>query len=231
MSCYEWEKGEIVLPKTEWSNFRKTLIKEHNERLASLFSQAVDYHAKLVEGSKGLRGDEKVRKQKELLGTLSGYRSSDGRGYYADRREQFEQLHDLLFQAEEGKWERTILRLPKKKDLKLLPLTTDCAIELPDASIYIRNDSHTIKWSVPENNHACERARQHPVAQRLFVLLDQIKWTRGSGGTIVGNNEYNRDSDDAYGGGNFVVATYGPESAAEKRLRNMPHYWRGGRNG
>jgi hypothetical protein len=231
MSCYEWEKGEIVLPKTEWASFRKTLIKEHNDRLTGLLAEAIRLHAQILEGSKGLRGENRVKKQKELLGTLSGYKNPDGRGYHDDKLEQFEQLHDLLFKAEEGKWERTILTLPKKKDLKLLPLTSDCAIELPDASIYIRTDSHTIKWSVPENNHACERARQHPVAQRLFVLLDQVKWTRGSGGTIVGNNEYNRDSEDAYGGGNFVVATYGPESAAEKRLRNMPHYWRGGRNG
>jgi hypothetical protein len=231
MSCYEWEKGEIVLPKTEWANFRKTLIKEHNERLTNLFNQAVDFHAKLVEGSKGLRGDDKVKKQKELLGVLSGYRPASGAGHYADRRQDYEKIHDMLFKAEEGRWERTILTLPKKKDLGLLSLTGDCSINLQDAAIYLRNDSHTVKWVVPENNHACDHARQDPLAQRMFVLLNQVKWTRGSGGTIVGNNEYNRDSEDAYGGGNYVVATYGPESAAEKRLRNMPHYWRGGRNG
>lgn len=215
MSCYEWEKGEIVLPKSEWANFRKTLIKEHNDRLTKTFELALQLHARIAEGSKGTRGENRVKKQQELWNELTRLTQDDLK----------HRVHELIFKAEPGKWERTVLTLPKKKDLGLLPLTSDCAINLDDASIYLRNDSQTVKWVVPENNHACEHARSHPVANRMFVLLHQVKWTRGSGGTIVGNNEYNRDSDAEYGGGNYVVERFGPESAAEKRLKNMPHYW------
>ena len=217
MSCYEWEKGEIVLPKGEWAPFRKVLIKDHNDQLMQTFELAVQTHAKVVEACKGTRGDNRVRVQREAWEKLSNSMPDSLR----------RDVYELIFKRpDSGAWERTELILPKKKDLGLLPLTSDCAINLQDASIYIRNDSHTVKWVVPENNRACEHARRHPTAQRLFTLLHQVKWIRGSGGTIVGNNEYNRDSDDEYGGGNYVVERYGPESAAEKRLKNMPYYWR-----
>lgn len=54
--------------------------------------------------------------------------------------------------------------------------------------------------------------RGHPLATVLFRLLNKVQWTRGSGGEIVGNDEYNRDSTHVGGGSNYVKDSWGPKS-------------------
>lgn len=92
-------------------------------------------------------------------------------------------------------------------------IEVDCGGE---AFYYLRPDTHTVFWDVGENNHAQERAREEPNARVLFKALGKIKWGRGSGGDIIGNDEYNRDDCTAGGGGNYVVESFGPK----KKRRN-----------
>lgn len=78
-------------------------------------------------------------------------------------------------------------------------------------------DKRVVVWSVPENNHAREHGRTHPLARVLFETLGSVRWTRGTGGDIVGNDEYNRDSRDEGGGGNYVLTRFGPEPTPRRR--------------
>jgi hypothetical protein len=64
-------------------------------------------------------------------------------------------------------------------------------------------------WSVSENNRAVEDARESPVGRAFFGALRRVEWTRGSGGTLWGNDEYNQEGY-GEGGGNYVTAEYGP---------------------
>lgn len=91
-------------------------------------------------------------------------------------------------------------------------------IQCGEPSIHF--DKRKVTWTVPENNHACDRGREHPMAREFFRLLGTVTWTRGTGGDIVGNNEYARDSREEGGGGNYLVSSYGPErkSARSRRL-------------
>ena len=76
----------------------------------------------------------------------------------------------------------------------------------------------TASWDVDENNHACESARRTPIGRAFFRALGRITWTRGSGGTIVGNDEYNREGGGEGEGGHYVTGEYGAK-AAKKRQR------------
>lgn len=87
-----------------------------------------------------------------------------------------------------------------------------------DASITLDAKARAVRWTVYENNHAREHARDHKLAKTLFYALNHIDWTRGSGGEIVGNDEYNRDSCDLGEGGNYLVAGYGPQKKRRRRL-------------
>jgi hypothetical protein len=62
----------------------------------------------------------------------------------------------------------------------------------------------TVAWDVDENNHAVDNARCTVIGVALFNEFNRITkangWTSRSGGTIVGNDEYNREADWAGGG-------------------------------
>ena len=97
-----------------------------------------------------------------------------------------------------------------------------------EASLRFDNKSRNVFWQVPENNHAVEYAHQNPIAIALFQALDSIKWTRGTGGKIYGNDEYNREAcDDKENGdiSSYVTRSY-PPSASGFPLRRYSNYLR-----
>lgn len=205
MSKYEWERGTIKIPSKEWPKFRTAVIKAWNASELDRLERAKRLHAEVSAKVKGKRGS----KRQEVLARL--YLDGFGRDAY--------DVRDLVVSCtwDDAK-KRQVYKLrgvPRKKDLEVLPTSKDATIHMPDASVTLSNKARSVTWDVPENNHAGEHARSHPVARKLFRLLDRMTWTRGSGGEIVGNDEYNREADYAGGGGNYVVAEY--SAAAQKR--------------
>ena len=107
--------------------------------------------------------------------------------------------------SEKNKWK---FHKPKKNLLDKKPLTKDCLLSLGGSAIIFKD--RTVIWDVAENNHAVQDERARPLAKFFFRKLDNLTWTRGSGGKIVGNDEYNREADYEGGGGAYVTATYPP---------------------
>lgn len=215
MSCYEWETGTIIIPKDQWSNFRSELIKSWNDSQTSLFDQAVKAHALASEKAKGKRG---TNRQNEILSAIAAYcngKYNDG-WFSGSNPELFGDISSLIL-----KWEGThpnktaTLISPKKSDLQIFPITKSASFNLPDATIRLDNDLHSVTWDVPENNRAREHARNHPLGKKLFKLLNGITWKRGSGGDIIGNDEYNRDADYEGGGANYVTLSFGPATKSK----------------
>lgn len=190
MSKYEWEHGTIKIPAKEWARFRSAVIEEHNRQQQIAFEEAKDLYAQAKEAIKGLRGP----------------RRNDALQKFFDRVE-FQTVAAAFYVMEWSAGQR-ILRstAPKKKDFPVLPKSKSCMIHLLDASIVLDNERKEMIWTVEENNHAVDDARRDPVAQVMFKMLDKMNWTRGSGGTFVGNDEYNQSEGD---GANYVTAKYG----------------------
>jgi len=85
--------------------------------------------------------------------------------------------------------------------LKLKKLAQSTSVSDDDWHAHFDNDTCTVEWYVDENNHAVDRAHDHLWVKLLFRELRRIKAT----GTLVGNDEYNRDNDYEGGGGNYVT--------------------------
>lgn len=134
-------------------------------------------------------------------------------GMAADSGTRFtNDLDELLACPADGKPRRA--RLQDVSAVFPVPTGADPAYQCGEASL--RFEGRRAHWRVPENNHAREHARAHPLAVAFFRALGRVRWTRGSGGDIVGNDEYNRDSGYEGGGANYVTADYGPEAAARR---------------
>jgi len=205
MSCYNWEKGTIVIPKKVWPTFRKTIIKAWNDRQDWLFNKAKACLAALRTLGKGKRN-------------FNYWRAWDY-GYavapdlcYQDRQ----QIGTMIFKNSKP-------RAPQKKMLNKRLISKGTELPLGDGSFISLNDEHhLVVWSVSENNHACENAREQHISQVLFRELDKISWTRGTGGKIIGNDEYNRDNDYVGGGANYIKADYGPHVKKARAVVRAP---------
>ena len=201
MSCYNWERGTIIIPSAAWAAFRKGMLETYNKGQESLLAKALEVYPKLAELEKRTWKNEWEKRQASEV-ILRG---------------QWE-LNEVLYQYRDGE---SRLTRPTKESVGILPVTKDAQIHKGDFTVSFKNDTRSVYWTVSENNRAVEHAHEHWFAKALFAALNKIEWTRGSGGRIVGNDEYNRDSDYEGGGANYVTHDFHPKTQAEKKAQPL----------
>jgi hypothetical protein len=219
MSCYNWERGTITLSAKEWSGFRKGLLEAWNKRQLELLDRAKRVHATLKAVCKGKRGKTRDAALKGAIERHIGREHDDGT----------EDLRNLVVKYDRAKHAYVLNgSQPQRKALKLFAVSKDADIRLPDADVHFRNKGRAVTWDVSENNRAVEHAHEHWFAKLLFERLGNITWTRGTGGKIIGNDEYNRDAgyDHEGGGGSYVNREYRALTAKEKREAEKRRYER-----
>ncbi len=220
MSCNEWERGTVTLPAGQWAKFRSELLAAWNLKQQDVFEEAANTHDVVKASVKGKRGEARITAIKVALAHEAGGRVNfwgefEGGNFATER---YYTLLDLLFTRPSGAYEHDLstLHKPRKADLKRVKVTQDCILYLPDASVTFCNATKSVTWDVSENNHARRTAHEHWFAKRLFSALSKVKWTGKSGGTIIGNDEYNRDSDYEGGGGHYVTYDFSKKRAAQE---------------
>jgi hypothetical protein len=215
VSRYEWEAGTIIIPAKEWPDFKRTLRESHNRLQALRFELATSLSSELKLLGRGKRNFDFEQAAEDLF-----HKRAQGR-FSPISQDSFDVLR-AIFKYPEGSEPAKKLKplVPKKKDFPQATSKTN-SFDCGEASISIEDKGRRFSWSVPENNHACERAHEHPMAVAAFRSLDRIKWARNSGGKITGNDEYNQESKNEGSGSNYVVRGYGPlgEDPFLKRFR------------
>ena len=187
MSCYEWTHGEVKLPSAEVSRVWTALVEAVNADSQKRYDAAQALW-------KGL-----TRKQQ-----------TDREAY---RKAVWEQEYNLglPYVPNDGTPRRA-----KKTDYQW-PTKTTTALRDGELFISLDRKTRTIRYDVGENNHAREYADESTLGKALTRVIDTVKWTHGTGGVLLGNDEYNRESGEDYagGGGSYVVAAYGYLGAKE----------------
>lgn len=178
MSTYEHESGVIKIPAKAWPTFRRNMIKAWNDQYEILFRCATKVVQDLRKAGKGKRNfDFKAAWHKKFD------EMEDKELLIHDQLEIVKRLAALV----DGKPSR----LPQKKDLPLKPISRGATLQWEEACLVLVDSRREMRWGVSENNHACDNAWDHPMGKILDQELKRITWTRGSGGVIEGNDEYN----------------------------------------
>lgn len=220
MSKFDWEKGVIKIPAKCWPAFKRELREafNRNQKQNHLIAKAVYLHLRemtkgkrkaginfpeIVDGllAKGFYLSAEILKANKDLQQAFGYKVAP-----VEDEESFFAIKNAALKG----------AAPKKKDFPLTNGKTTSFRAGSDAVIGLSYEKQRcVVWDVSENNRAVERARGSVMGKALFAALYRIGssngWTRGSGGKIVGNDEYNRESRYDGGGANYVTAEYGPD--------------------
>jgi len=213
MSCYERERGEIKLSVAEYGRVKKEMIAVKQKCAEDAYINALKLYDRMITAAKGKRGVDWRSLYNELQ-IIAGSRDSWSftPSVHLDPDGKF-----FLSMNYENKRPPK----PKKKDYIVKIDRKKFYLSFEEASISFMDTNRTIIWNVSENNHSRERAREHSIARSFFKILNSVKWTRGTGGSIVANDEYNQDDREHGGGGNYEVDSYGPE---RKEKRSFARY-------
>lgn len=228
MSCYGWEHGTIELPSAEVAGIKRALRTASNELRDDVKAKAESIHREVMDK----RSTRSVKLYRKALREMQYGDSGPHRRRLSDRdltvrSTAIEAIH-LVLDVDDK------VRKPTDADIeRILPKATNRTTVFPvisptgysEASISI--EGRTLTWDVPENNHSTDNAKRSVLHGVLFGALNDIKWTRGSGGTIWGNCEYNESDHSPYGRGpDYVVREYRYLSAKEIAERNALMYRR-----
>lgn len=193
MSCYEWERGEYKLPQSEWPTFKQRLRTGYNHYVLVNYARAVALRLHLLEAKRGNRNFQLREAAVVHLEVRDGY----GKRLPPDSYD----IIDAVLKPTNK------LQAPRKPRLAhIQTIRYDVASE---AAIHLDNRTRIVVWVVPENNHACEFAHEATMGGVFWRALDQVKWTKRTGGQLVGNDEYQQDWYEAGAGGNYVKGVHG----------------------
>ena len=184
MSNYGWEAGTLKLSTKEFPKVRKAIWDAANARRAADLTRSLELWTALKRGAKA-EDLSRNERDEDLVSRL--FRERTATGWVTHKTP----------------------RKPMKKDFAPLPWKT-LVFSGDEGAVRFDPKTRTVRWGVSENNNAVERAREGWLGRAFFTALSRVEWTRGTGGNIVGNDEYNSDSDYEGGGGNYVTDSYGP---------------------
>ena len=219
MSRNDWEKGDIVIPTAQWTGFKKALRDAYNRAQTQDFDLAQKLFEAVKLAKKGERNVDwakAVEAEFDKVERASRYRYDQPK--YEFKLSSFWDLRQILL-VTEASTGKTKLRAPMKKSFAP---ATGKTMDFPagDGRIFLIDAKRIVQWHVSENNHAVDNARGSYMGRALFELLAKVTWTRGSGGALIGNDEYNRDAAKEYagGGGSYICSAYGPLGEKERDL-------------
>lgn len=206
MSRSESEAGTITIPSSEWARFKALFRDRLNKDNEELYKVSLKVHEHLSQiKAKGF--DRRIEAYSFLEEHFSGKRYGNPN---LARLDQYDIVQSVAPQVyKDGEW-ITKSAKPKQKDFpKFGNTTTRYSNGVCD--LVFDNERRTAFWKVDSSNHAVSTARSSRIGKAFFKALDQVKWTRDSGGEIFGNDEYNIESGVQYGGGGaYVTGSYGP---------------------
>ena len=216
MSCDQNESGTIKIPTAAWATLKKTVQDGVSALMTKDYELALRLYEVLAAAKKGKRNFDLKEALTAELNTIihSASRWNSDTYKYKFHLHAYYELKKILL----GTDPVAALRKPQKKDFPLCT-TKSLSFSADAGSITFENETKTVRWHVSENNHSVDDAHQTAVAKLFFGALGKIKWTRATGGTICGNDEYNRDNEGEGGGGNYVTFRFGPLGEPEKPYR------------
>lgn len=242
MSRNCWENGTIVIPRASWPGFKKNLRAAWNTALDQDLMVINTLHEKLKESYKGKRNvdwtaavNAEIYKEHPYDANRP-YRVTGPTGdvYKFKVMDKWDVARLLVTEppkpAQGTNPAVTSLNAPASEPFKpklvlpkksVLPVANGKTLRfyMSEASITLSDEkSMSVEWNVSENNHAVENARATHIAGVFFKLLDKIQWTRNTGGTIAGNDEYASESRESGGGANYTTGTYGPSGTKNKEM-------------
>lgn len=205
MSHEEWEGGRVVLPRDQFTKVRRAFVDRHNELEQRAFDAAkkawdeATPKQKKDSGYLGARIRELTEPKKQVTGSrhYAWYEPVDNGE--DEVRERAADLMNLRYWGNDP-------RPPQKKNMNTVPASAT-SFDGGERGGYVsfQAENGTVSWGAG-GNHASDHAAWSWTGATLKKELDEVKWTRSSGGVLTHGSETMSDR---------PMRSYGPIGLAE----------------
>lgn len=211
MGHWEREEATIVLPAQAVAPLKAILRQEHNALRQRILDTC---KAVWLEELKKTRSSELYQQRLDAWETsiYERQRTNTWSKSSLNEHEQqyiFEMVRSLLSRLVDNPRQIQIADLERGSLRKATSRTTGFDIGFHGEC---RIEGRTLYYTVYEERHSIEPTHNHPLGKALFHFLDNLDWTRGTGGLLVGNNEYAQENGRGQigSGGDYMTAWWGP---------------------
>jgi hypothetical protein len=223
MSHYDWERGTIKLPTAEFARVRQAVEKADREGKERVFAEAQTFWKGLTRKQQTDPGEYERAKNdrvRALHDQADKAWREDRQAAHLAVRELDDALSRVVRPVWDGEQRRSLPSAPRRilvADMDY-PTNRTTRFALPSgATLTFDRERSSVEWDSGDNNHQVERAPAAPLAQAFFTALGTVRWTRGTGGILLGNDEYHEEAGRSHAGagGSYVTAGWGPVGAAD----------------
>lgn len=219
MSREEWEHGVIKLPTAEFSRVRQAIADDDLKRQTEVFEHTQTFWKSLNRKQRtdrreyldaaqeyAVAEEDRIEKENRRIAQRTSW--SRAPQFLPDNSDAIlRELQETLHRGN-GKPRRVL-----KSDIEF-PTNKTLTFGDDNADVVFNREESTVTWSVGGNNHAVDFARGGALAHKFFETMNTVKWTRGTGGIIHGNDEYNDGPHGEGRGSDYATSGFGPIGAA-----------------
>lgn len=233
MGKREQEEGTLLLPAAAVVPLRKALVNSINAERAKVLAAAAeifDYFQQQdpspAPGVAGKRTRLSEFKRATKEPGFNAYHNAHHKIYQAMEKLDGS-LENRRWGAPAPRWDRETreeaaqllvpygekvikLKAPKKKDYPPLPANT-LSFSASAASLTLIPDERKVVWEVDNSKNAVDDAWKSALGRAFAKALQEIKWTRGTGGVFRYSDEYDEDACMSHGGNPISISQhFGP---------------------
>ena len=186
MSTNQWERGEVKMPTSEFSQLTKNLISAIKERQDELFVKATSVYSQIKLEKKGKRDFNVSSRIDEIL-----YPRDNGNGFSWGRSSAPTFDHQERWDIQGSLLKNGKLVKPKKTDFTI---DSKEHFQSNELSVCLDKKTKTLHWRVGDNNHSVDDAHESFLGKTVMRILGRVKFTNRTGGVFEGTDEYRTDA-------------------------------------
>lgn len=214
MGHWEWQKGEFKLPSAEFAKVRQAVADADRSHKEKIFEQTQIFWKSLTPKQKS----DHASYQAAMYSFISKVSQELSRGHYDERTDNFvSDIEHALYIPHSQK--------PKRVLAASMEMPTNRTTQFAGSGVSIEFDkaANTVTYAVYEDKSAVDRAHGAPILEALTNCIEKMRWTRGTGGRIWGDNEYAEDARREHGHAFDLTQTaYGPVGAEGWPMQTQP---------
>lgn len=191
MSCNQFADGVFTIPKSEYNKLVQRISDTYLAQLITATKRYNEFVTYVLEVNKGKRNVDWHQAWWQATNTSKNFCTVEwdildhvDYHFFNDTKTKPKQysLSNIT------KFVKKFTKAAKSSDIST---HLDRSLCFKDCTLFFNKNNSTLDFSIAQNNHSVDRVLESNFYQDFINAMNDVKWTRNSGGVVMYNHEYN----------------------------------------